>query len=143
MTPDEQLDQWIQGESKCPNDKGECCPDFSCCVPSLRWPVELRQRFKQATAEERDRMLFSSLTALVSLSLTDKELCNKVRVIGRDSGKANMLSNILIVVFVLNGAGKLLPSCISVHRQLVNFNSKLYEEKTSSCYKDQSFVRHS
>lgn len=35
MTPDEQLDLWLKGESVHNPDRDECCPDFSCCKPDL------------------------------------------------------------------------------------------------------------
>lgn len=54
MTPEEQVDEWVKGNSIHNNDRtynvvdkegnviatkkmvgGECCPDFSCCEPSL------------------------------------------------------------------------------------------------------------
>lgn len=40
-----QLTRWLHGESihnGVDRQHGECCPDFSCCVPSLLEPVEKR-----------------------------------------------------------------------------------------------------
>ncbi len=63
VTGEEQLDGWVAGEPSCPNDRGECCPDFSCCEPRLLADKAERQRFKDGTAEERDSMLFGFLGA--------------------------------------------------------------------------------
>ncbi len=65
MTPDEQIALWVAGDSRCPNDQNECCPDFSCCNPKLLMPLAERQRFQQATQAEREPMLMGALSALV------------------------------------------------------------------------------
>lgn len=91
MTPEEQLDEWVKGNSIHNNDRtynvvddkgnvvstekmvgGECCPDFSCCEPSLGWPIELRLKFKNADDATRSSMLGMSLTALVNKYAPDK-----------------------------------------------------------------------
>jgi len=64
-TPDEQLKMWVEGKSVCPNSKHECCPDFSCCRPNMKWPSEKRARFMIAAQPEREKMLMGSLGALV------------------------------------------------------------------------------
>jgi hypothetical protein len=55
MTPQEQLDRWVAGESVHNNDApvqgGECCPDFSCCVPELQALKETREEFRRARQE--------------------------------------------------------------------------------------------
>lgn len=65
MTPAEQLDLWVEGKSCCPNDRGECCPDFSCCVPEVLAPLEMRQMFRDAP-ERREAMLFGFLGAALA-----------------------------------------------------------------------------
>lgn len=60
MTSDEQLQLWLKGESKCPNDSGECCPDFSCCRPDLLLPLAERQRFV-SDPSSRDEIMFGAL----------------------------------------------------------------------------------
>lgn len=47
MTPMEQLDKWVDGESLCPNDQDECCPDFSCCT-STTTHQEVKEAFRVA-----------------------------------------------------------------------------------------------
>ncbi len=64
-TPDDQLKRWAAGESLCPNTNGECCPDFSCCRPKLKWPPEKRAKFVAAGQREREKMLMGALGALV------------------------------------------------------------------------------
>lgn len=66
MTSKEQLVEWIKGNSL-HNGKerkdGECCPDFSCCIPELKWPKEKREKFASATEEEQVQMLAGALHA--------------------------------------------------------------------------------
>jgi hypothetical protein len=45
MTPDEQLDLWLRGESVHNPTTDECCPDFSCCCPDLKQSDEDRARY--------------------------------------------------------------------------------------------------
>lgn len=67
MTPELQLKRWVQGHPNCPNDRGECCPDFSCCVARLAWPKEKRELFFVADDRTRERMLFGALSAMVEV----------------------------------------------------------------------------
>lgn len=43
---------------------GECCPDFSCCAPSMIWASERRYAFVAANDEQREGMLFGALAGL-------------------------------------------------------------------------------
>ncbi len=66
----EQLFKWLNGMSThCHYGYGkedyECCPDFSCCNPSLLRPREERQRYCDASQTERHRMLATYLGAFV------------------------------------------------------------------------------
>lgn len=63
-TSEEQLARWVEGDSVCPNDRHECCPDFSCCKPELQWSAEKRQKFASATQGEREKMLMGALGEL-------------------------------------------------------------------------------
>lgn len=69
MTSDEQLTLWISGKSV-HNDKGECCPDFSCCNPKLLAPKEVRETFAAAERSGNkkvvDRMLMEFLGRLLA-----------------------------------------------------------------------------
>lgn len=61
MTTDEQLQAWLAGEPKCPDEHGQCCPDFSCCVPKLLAPKHERRAFVNATQETREEMCMGFL----------------------------------------------------------------------------------
>ena len=61
VTPEKQLKAWVEGVPLCPNSVGNCCPDFSCCQPSLMWPLEKRRAFRDSTESQRARMLQGSL----------------------------------------------------------------------------------
>jgi len=65
MTSDEQLEKWVNGISEHNATRGECCPDFSCCNPALKWPEEQRKLFRDHP-EVRQEMLMMSLGALLS-----------------------------------------------------------------------------
>ncbi len=66
MTSDEQLARWVDGESACPNDAGECCPDFSCCQPELLADALLRRRFVAVDEAGRSALLMGFLTAAIA-----------------------------------------------------------------------------
>lgn len=65
LTPERQLELWLAGDSRCPNTNNECCPDFSCCSPELRAPIETRQVFVDGDAQTRDHLLMGFLCGLV------------------------------------------------------------------------------
>ena len=74
MTPQEQLALWLDGTPKCPNDAGECCPDFSCCRPSLLVPRAVREAFVSASDEQRGRMLMVFLGSMIAEAVPDKKI---------------------------------------------------------------------
>lgn len=60
MTPKQQLDEWVKGNSIHDYDyggEGQCCPDFSCCAPNLLAPEKARIAFRDASDEDRFKML--------------------------------------------------------------------------------------
>lgn len=67
-TVQEQLDRWVAGESVCPNEDHDCCPDFSCCRPKLAWPLGKRRQFVEASQGEREKMLMGALVAACELA---------------------------------------------------------------------------
>lgn len=56
MTPEEQIAEWVKGNSIHNPTRNECCPDFSCCVPELLADEATRKAF-QAHPEQRYQML--------------------------------------------------------------------------------------
>lgn len=83
-THEEQLALWVKGESThvkvllMGNESFECCPDFSCCNPSLKAPYEERRHFAALSEQERTPMLMAFLTKLIDRECPDQ----KVRIIG-------------------------------------------------------------
>ena len=73
MTPDEQVELWVSGESVHNEDMDECCPDFSCCRPELMVDFEVRLRFKEQPGE-RDGMLMQFLGRLVASEGVDAHI---------------------------------------------------------------------
>lgn len=69
MTIDEQLEKWVAGKPIHNRGRpygGECCPDFSCCIPALLAPVETRIAFKNADESTRTKMLGGFLAAMLA-----------------------------------------------------------------------------
>lgn len=83
MTPNEQLTEWVRGNSIHNDERyydvvddddnivgrdkmegGECCPDFSCCQPDLKWGLEERIAYANNPAV-RNRMLSTALSSLL------------------------------------------------------------------------------
>lgn len=77
-TPDEQLARWVAGDPVCPNEDHECCPDFSCCKPSLLWPEEKRKKFAEADQGTREKMMMGALGAAIDLAMAEKGEAKKV-----------------------------------------------------------------
>jgi hypothetical protein len=66
MSSDEQLRRWVAGEPVHNNERGECCPDFSCCEPSLLAPQEVREEFAAADEDKQYMMLGQFLGAALA-----------------------------------------------------------------------------
>lgn len=69
MTFDEQLHLWVTGTSTCPNEEGECCPDFSCCQPHLQAPPATRTRFAKAWADDDSDTVVAMLSMFVRATI--------------------------------------------------------------------------
>lgn len=81
ISAQEQLDRWVAGSPVHRVDEnglGECCPDFSCCRPSLLSPPQERQAFRDAGPAGRERMLTGFLGRHVQ--------SENVHVVGATSG---------------------------------------------------------
>ena len=73
MTPKEQLNKWVEGESIHNDEKGECCPDFSCCNKKIHTPKEVRERFAKAYLEDDHKTVNSMLGMFLGGALATKE----------------------------------------------------------------------
>ena len=51
---DKQTLEWLNGNPKHNHIDDECCPDFSCCNPSLLAPKEVREKYCRACANDED-----------------------------------------------------------------------------------------
>lgn len=65
MTSDEQLDEWVKGNSLHNTERDECCPDFSCCQKHYKASPEERMLFRDRS-ELRDKMLMGFLEAAIA-----------------------------------------------------------------------------
>ena len=83
MTSDEQLDEWVKGNSIHNDDREECCPDFSCCQTHFKATLEERILFRDRP-ELRDNMLMNFLGAAMAGYDPDK----KVHIAGSTEGSA-------------------------------------------------------
>lgn len=63
-TSEEQLALWIAGESV--HTALECCPDFSCCRPTLLVDVAIRRAFVAGSRAVRNTYLGPFLAALIA-----------------------------------------------------------------------------
>lgn len=66
MTHKEQLDLWVQGDSRHNNETDECCPDFSCCKPDSLVDVDTRKRFRDAFLAGHDDIVNGMLMHFLS-----------------------------------------------------------------------------
>lgn len=57
MTCDEQLAEWLKGNSIHNDDRDECCPDFSCCNPDSLVDYRTRKAFIDGDEKTRISML--------------------------------------------------------------------------------------
>ena len=71
MTSDDQLAAWVDGRPIHNDERDECCPDFSCCMPELLADEETRIRFSQGDSKVRDGYLMMFLGALLASSNID------------------------------------------------------------------------
>ena len=60
-----QAEQWLEGRPFHNTVRDECCPDFSCCVPTLLVSREKREMFLAAENENAGKMGASFLKALL------------------------------------------------------------------------------
>ena len=65
MTTDEQLNEWVNGNSIHNYDRNECCPDFSCCQKHYKATKEEREIFRDRL-ELREKMLMGFLAGAIA-----------------------------------------------------------------------------
>lgn len=70
MTPLEQLERWVVGESLHNHERGECCPDFSCCSGQPPVELEVRQRFLKAYQEQNEPVMNMMLGLFLTQAIT-------------------------------------------------------------------------
>jgi len=77
MTPNEQLELWVQGKSVHNDERGECCPDFSCCGGDLA-DEDTRKRFTKAYRDNDEgtvmNMLMAFLCGMMDASYKGKKI---------------------------------------------------------------------
>jgi len=54
-----QIDEWVKGNSYHNKIDNICCPDYSCCKPEFLQPVKVRREYKKADQEKRAVMDFN------------------------------------------------------------------------------------
>lgn len=59
---EEQLKEWVAGNSLHNTSEDMCCPDFSCCRPSLLAPEKEREAFMSAVEHADDDAMVKFLT---------------------------------------------------------------------------------
>jgi hypothetical protein len=70
----EQTRRWVAGESLHSDHRGlgpECCPDFSCCVPELLQPVEVRRAFQAADSRTQNKLCMLFLGGMMAKARPD------------------------------------------------------------------------
>jgi len=82
MTPEEQLDKWVDGINIHNTDRDECCPDFSCCQDKYKATTEERATFRDRP-DLRDQMCIIFLAGSLEANYG-----KKVEVIGEQEGNA-------------------------------------------------------
>jgi len=86
MTTDEQLAEWLKGNPIHNQDRGECCPDFSCCNPQLLAPAEVREVFVKGNSHVRSRLLGEFL----SRAFADLKPAAEVYIAGLDADRMEL-----------------------------------------------------
>ena len=90
-----QLDEWVKGNSIHNDVDNECCPDFSCCNSKISTPIEIRETFrdvnKKAGEEEFnpdhhpwDDAKMAMLMNFLGGSIATLDIDKKVYIAGED-----------------------------------------------------------
>lgn len=73
MSPEEQLELWVAGDSQHNHTIGECCPDFSCCKGEIA-PQDVRDRFYKAFKEDDEYVMHEMLMMFLGEAFKDKKI---------------------------------------------------------------------
>jgi hypothetical protein len=65
-----QLEMWVQGKPHHNYMDNCCCPDFSCCIPDLLQPVEVRKTFMAAWKQQNRQIVESMVFVFSDAQLT-------------------------------------------------------------------------
>lgn len=84
MTSIEQMEKWVEGESIHNGERSdpmsECCPDFSCCNPGMKWSTEKRKEFAKAMYDKDESKKMSMLGEALGQLLEYNEI-RKVHIV--------------------------------------------------------------
>lgn len=69
MTREEQLKEWVEGNSIHNEENDVCCPDFSCCEPKLLASRAEREAFAKAYKEGDERTVDNMLMMFLGAML--------------------------------------------------------------------------
>lgn len=99
ITIEYQLDQWLKGRSLHNPGRNECCPDFSCCEPGIKTPLELKERYVKAYREKDHQAQMSLLgmflaTGIEQMKKTNPKIAGKkIQVLGDGSQDGDQKEN--------------------------------------------------
>ena len=57
----EQLNLWVDGKPVHNDERGECCPDFSCCNKEVVTPKEIKELFRDAYLRGNEELMYRLL----------------------------------------------------------------------------------
>jgi len=70
MTHEEQLVQWVEGNSMHDVENNRCCPDFSCCRPTLKEDILIRKLYYDAFLEKNYELQDTLLIMFFNMAMT-------------------------------------------------------------------------
>jgi len=78
MKIEQQLSEWVRGNSIHDDERNQCCPDFSCCNREINTPTEERELFAELHINnqeaEREKMLMMFLGRAISTIKPSKKV---------------------------------------------------------------------
>ena len=80
MTQEEQLNEWIKGNSIHNDEYDECVPDFSCCETNIQTPQHAKERFVKAYKEKDSETIEKMLTMFLGgLTISTFEILKSMK----------------------------------------------------------------